>query len=163
MAGRRAQQPAMPVIGFLRSSGAAGFAHLVTAFRRGLAEAGFVEGQNIAIEYRFAENHHDRVPALTTDLIRRHVAVIVANMVAAKVAKSVTATTPIVFVTGSDPVKFGLVESLNRPGGNLTGVSSPPPICSPNGLNRTIAGRESGGSCPRSRNRSHGGEQGKRI
>jgi putative ABC transport system substrate-binding protein len=116
-------QPALPVIGFLRSTGSAGSAHLITAFRSGLSEAGFVEGQNVAIEYRFAEDHHDRLPALTADLIRRQVAVIVANMVAAKAAKSVTATTPVVFVTGSDPVTFGLVDSLSRPGGNLTGVS----------------------------------------
>jgi putative ABC transport system substrate-binding protein len=119
----RAQQPAMPVIGFLRSTAAAGSAHFVAAFRQGLSEAGFVEGQNIAIEYRWADEHHERLGALAADLVRRQVAAIVANSISAQAAKSATTTTPIVFVTGSDPVRIGLVPSLSRPGGNVTGVS----------------------------------------
>ena len=101
----RAQQPAMPVIGFLRNTSAAGSAHFVTAFRKGLSEAGFVEGQNIAIEYRWADDQHDRLPVLVADLVRRRVAAIVGNAASAQAAKTATATTPIVFVTGSDPVR----------------------------------------------------------
>jgi ABC-type uncharacterized transport system substrate-binding protein len=119
----RAQQPAMPVVGFLRSSTLADAAHLVTAFRQGLKEAGFVEGQNVAVEYRSAEGRPDRLPALVGDLVRRPVAVIVANTNAALSAKAATTKVPIVFATGGDPLAEGLVNSLNRPGGNITGVS----------------------------------------
>jgi putative ABC transport system substrate-binding protein len=113
----RAQQPAMPAVGFLPSSLA-----FMTAFRQGLKEAGFVEGQDVAIEYRSAEDQ-SRMPLLVADLLRRQAALIVANTPAALAAKAATATVPIVFATGGDPVRDGLVASLNRPGGNVTGVS----------------------------------------
>jgi putative tryptophan/tyrosine transport system substrate-binding protein len=118
-----AQQPAMPVIGFLRSTSLADATHLVTAFRQGLKEAGFVEGQNVAIEFRSGENDRDRLAAAVTELIRRQVALIVGNNLAALAAKAATTTVPIVFATGGDPVTEGLVARLNRPGGNVTGVS----------------------------------------
>ena len=117
----RAQQTA-PVIGFLRSTSLADSTHFVTAFRDGLKQTGFVEGQNVAIEYRYAEGRNDRLPALAADLIDRRVAVIVGNNPAAFAAKTATSTVPIVFAYGGDPVKDGLVASLNRPGGNVTGV-----------------------------------------
>ena len=119
----RGQQAAVPVVGLLRSTVASGFEHVEAALRQGLNEEGFIEGRNVVIEYRHADNQHDLLPGLTSDLVRREVAAIVANSAAARVAKTVTTTIPIVFVSGEDPVRSGLVESLNRPGGNVTGVS----------------------------------------
>jgi ABC-type uncharacterized transport system substrate-binding protein len=119
----RAQQPALPVVGFLRSVSLADAANLVTAFREGLKETGYIEGQNVAIELRSANGHLDRLPVLVGDLIRRPVAVIVGNHNAAVAAKAATTTIPIIFATGSDPVRDGLVGSLNRPGANITGVT----------------------------------------
>ena len=118
----RAQQ-AMPVIGFLRSTPAPPFVHLEAALRQGLAEAGFVEGRNVAIEYRYADNRLDRLPGLAADLLRRQVAAIVVNQGSAYAAKAATTSIPIVFVTGNDPVRAELVDSLSRPSGNLTGVT----------------------------------------
>jgi len=119
----RAQQATMPVIGFLRDASLADATHLVAAFRQGLKEAGFIEGQNVLIEYRSAEDQAHRLPALVADLVRQQVALIVGNTVSALAAKAATTTVPIVFVTGNDPVINGLVASLSRPVGNTTGVS----------------------------------------
>src|SRR5262245_32063129 len=120
----RAQQAAMPVIGFLNSASAGPYRQFVDAFRRGLNETGFFEGRNVSIDYRWAEGQYDRLPGFAADLVRRNVAVIVATggPPAALAAKAATTTTPIVFITASDPVKLGLVASLNRPGGNATGA-----------------------------------------
>ena len=121
----RAQQAALPLVGFLNSLGGSDRSNLRDAFQHGLSEAGFVEGRNVAIEYRFAENQWERLPMLAADLIERKVAVIAATGGGASVlaAKGATTSVPIVFVTAGDPIQLGYVASLNRPGGNITGIS----------------------------------------
>jgi putative ABC transport system substrate-binding protein len=122
----RAQQRPMPVIGYLYTGTAEPTAHLLAAFRKGLGETGYIEGHIVAIEYRWAENQNDRLPELAADLVQRRVAVIITpiSVGAALVAQSATTTIPIVFGTGADPVRVGLVTTLNRPGGNVTGIVS---------------------------------------
>src|SRR5262245_8332227 len=121
----RAQQPAMPVVGFMSARSPEESAHLVAAFHRGLGEGGFFEGQNVALEFRWARGQYDRVAALATELVNRGIAVLVAvgGDPSSVAAKQGTSTIPIVFGIGGDPVKAGLVESFNRPGGNVTGVT----------------------------------------
>jgi putative ABC transport system substrate-binding protein len=119
-----AQQSVMPVIGYLNTRAPNEDPHVLAAFRQGLAETGYVEGRNVTIEYRWAEGHNDRLPALAADLVRHQVTVIAANSQATVAAKAATTTIPIVFITGGDPVQIGFVPSLSRPGGNLTGVTT---------------------------------------
>ena len=121
----RAQQTALPVIGFINSASSQGYVMQVAAFLKGLGEAGYVEGHNVAIEYRWADSKHDRLPALAADLVHRQVTVIAATTTAAAVAaKAATTTIPIVFEMGGDPVRVGIVSNLARPGGNITGVTN---------------------------------------
>src|SRR5262247_2437891 len=137
----RAQRPAMPVIGFMSSRSPEESAHLVAAFRRGLGEGGFFESQNVALEFRWARGQYDRLPALATELVNRGIAVLVAvgGDPSSVAAKQATSTIPIVFGIGGDPVKAGLVESFNRPGGNVTGVT----------FNDSADGAEAVGPSPR--------------
>src|SRR5579871_5268832 len=118
----RAQRPSVPVVGFLSTGTAEGYATFTSGFQRGLKEAGFTDGDNVSTIYRWAEGHYDRLPGFAADLVSRHVSVIVASggLPSSLAAKKATETIPIVFTLGSDPVKFGLVSSLNRPDGNIT-------------------------------------------
>jgi putative ABC transport system substrate-binding protein len=129
----RAQQASMPVIGFLRTTSAAEAVGIVAAFREGLKDAGYIEGRNVEIEFRWAEGQSERFPTLVTDLIRRPVAVLVGDAFPMLAAKAATTSIPIVFAAGGDPVAQGLVSSLNRPGGNVTGCTFSPVCWGPNG------------------------------
>jgi ABC-type uncharacterized transport system substrate-binding protein len=131
----RAQQPAMPVIGFLSSGQPQVFARMIDAFRQGLSETGYIVGQNVAFEHRAAGSDYDRFSAMADDLVRRQVAVIFATggTAAALAARTATSTIPIVFYMGGDPVQQGLVASLSRPGGNLTGLAGSALLLRPNG------------------------------
>jgi putative tryptophan/tyrosine transport system substrate-binding protein len=119
----RAQQPAMPVVGFLNSASAVGYASMADAFKKGLTEVGYVEGRNVTVEYRWADNQYERLPALAADLVNRGVKVIFANSPSIPAALAATKAIPIIFNSGDDPVRLGFVASLNRPGGNATGVA----------------------------------------
>ena len=119
----RAQQPAMPVVGFLHNTSPGQWTPFVDAFRMGLRDGGYIDGQNVGMEFRWAEGHDERMPAMAADLVSRQVTIIVTNTSGALAAKALTMTIPIVFLVGNDPVKLGLVASLNRPGGNLTGIN----------------------------------------
>jgi putative ABC transport system substrate-binding protein len=119
----RAQQPAVPIVGFLRVTSASDSTHLVAAFQQGLKQAGFVDGQNVAIEYRWADGQEDALRELAADLVRQRAAVIVGHSTAAQAVKAASSATPMIFVVGNDPVRTGLVANLNRPGGNVTGVT----------------------------------------
>ena len=123
----RAQQPAMPVVGFLRNTSAAASVPLLVALRKGLRESGYIEGQNVTIEYRWAEGQDERLPGMAADLVQHHCAVVIGGgNAAALAAKAATVTIPIVFSTGDDPIQLGLVASPNRPGGMSTACSSTP-------------------------------------
>jgi putative ABC transport system substrate-binding protein len=118
-----AKKTTLPVVGFLNSASADGYASMAAAFRQGLKETGYVEGNNVAIEYRWADDRYDRLPALASDLVNRRVKVIFANSPSIAAAKAATRTIPIVIMSGDDPVRLGFVASFNRPGGNITGVT----------------------------------------